>query len=107
MNIEYNILGKFYQVTTGSGSFLEQTDTESLLGEVMCDVQQDKTGFRSAGDAIFFLYSVYADSIPDGLKEGDIFRCNMYGKNIDGIILSFWKHSLGVELKIKDRAIDG
>lgn len=107
MNIEYILTGRFYEgIEDSDASFLEQSNSERLLAEVKCDVQRDASGYRSVGDSMFFLYNVFTKSLPVSVKEGCIFRCNAYGANIDGVILSIFRHSMGVELKVKDIAIN-
>jgi len=105
MKMKYSLTGRFYRVTESEGSLLTSTTSEALIAKVECDVQEDASGSRLVGDTLIFLYVVYCDPIPnETILEGDIFRCDMYGKAIEGRVKFSWQHSMGCEIKIQSNS---
>lgn len=105
MKMKYSLTGQFYRATESDGSLLTATTSSELLAEVECDVQEDASGSRLVGDTLVFMYVVYCDPLSVVIQEGDIFQCDMYGKNIEGRVKFVWTHALGCEIKVQSNTV--
>ncbi len=101
--VEYAYKGVFYRNEEHSnpdGDLIggDQTQTEVVILEVDCDIQDSKKVFQS--NVIKKEYTVYfplpTDAmLPEDFKEGIYFRSKMYGKAISGMVFHIQPTQIG------------
>jgi len=98
---EYAYHGTFYKkedTSSGDGNLLDDGDeTEVVILKTECDVQETNKLFNSGvitmGYTIYFPNPTNEDDneeIPEGLVPGIRFRSNMYGMNVDGMVIGVY-----------------
>lgn len=106
-NFEYPYIGKFYRMSnTDDVAPTERLEaTKTLIAEVGCDIQEDRTDSEIRG-TLYYPYIVYCDSISQVL-EGDTFEANFNGKVINARVSFVITNELGTKIKVRDYITDG
>lgn len=101
--IEFAYDGVFYQKVdnpSDDGDLIDgdQGDTEEVILETKCDIQETNKLFSSG--ALTLGYTVYfpldlEEGMAKGLKPGVYFRSKMYGMEVGGMVIGVYPSQMG------------
>lgn len=102
---EYPFTGIFYRLGAEDNiAPNERTEDieQEIVATVECDVQEDKGGSMMRGGTLIYYYNVYFNNIQEVIKEGDMFSCEAYGRNVGGVVKYVIVNELGTKVNIED-----
>lgn len=94
---EYPFDGEFFRAVIIEGeSLIDRVEQEQLIFSTKCDVVEASHTRRSnaiqASYAIYFPFDKGTDTIT--IKNGDTFRCDVYGYEVNGIVIGVFPSQL-------------